>query len=149
MRASLMALSMVAGMALVACTPAPAPGAAVPEGTAGAPGPIREPTAAEKHAASTLVFRATGNEPGWLAEVDAAGAGMRVEVDYGQTRYEVAAPSEGADGWAGKSADGIPVKLSVQRVPCQDGMSGQQFEAKAMLTVGTRQLHGCGNYLAK
>ncbi len=28
-------------------------------------------------------------------------------------------------------------------------MSGEAFEAKVMLTVGTRQYHGCGNFGAK
>lgn len=99
--------------------------------------------------ATPQAFRATGNEPGWLAEVGVGGAGLRVEVDYGQTRYEVAAPSAGPDGWAGAAADGTPVKLSIQRVPCQDDMSGRAFEAKAMLTVGTRQLHGCGAFVTQ
>jgi len=93
-------------------------------------------------------FRATGNEPGWLATVDAkAPATLRVEVDYGETKYEIAAPTQGPDGWAGTAADGTPVKLSIQRVACQDDMSGREFEARAMLTVGTRQLHGCGGFV--
>jgi len=93
-------------------------------------------------------FRATGNEPGWRADVAADGALLAVDVDYGQTRYEVTQPSAGADGWAGSAADGTPVKLSIQQVPCQDDMSGETFEAKAMLTVGARQLHGCGRFIA-
>ena len=46
-------------------------------------------------------------------------------------------------------SDGTDVKLSFQRTTCQDDMSGEAFEAKAMLTVGTRQYHGCGNFGAK
>ncbi len=94
-------------------------------------------------------FRAAGNEPGWLVSVNAQGRpGLHVEVDYGQTRYEVPEPTQGPDGWAGTATDGTPVKLSIQRVPCQDVSSGDMFEAKAMLAVGARQLHGCGNFLA-
>ena len=48
-----------------------------------------------------------------------------------------------------KAADGTDIKLSFQRTTCQDDMSGEAFEAKAMLTVGTRQYHGCGNFGAK
>lgn len=99
--------------------------------------------------ATPTAFRATGNEPGWVAVFGGDQfAGLHVEVDYGQSTYDVAAPAQGPDGWTGTAADGTPVKLSIQRVPCQDDMSGREFEAKAMLTVGTRQLHGCGNFTA-
>ncbi len=92
-------------------------------------------------------FRATGNEPGWLAEV-AAGATpqLRVETDYGQRTFEIASPTQGKDGWSGTAADGTPVKLTFQRTVCQDDMSGQAFGATAMLTVGARQYHGCGDF---
>lgn len=99
--------------------------------------------------AGTAAFRATGNEPGWLAVVDGDAPGLQVEVDYGERRFDVAAPTAGADGWSGKAADGTDVKLSFQRTTCQDDMSGESFEAKTMLTVGTRQYHGCGNFGAK
>lgn len=99
--------------------------------------------------AGAAAFRATGNEPGWLAVVDGDTPGLQVEVDYGERRFDVAAPTAGADGWSGKAADGTDVKLSFQRTTCQDDMSGEAFEAKAMLTVGTRQYHGCGNFGAK
>lgn len=99
--------------------------------------------------AGNAAFRATGNEPGWLAVVDGDAPGLQVEVDYGERRFAVAKPTEGADGWVGKAADGTDIKLSFQRTTCQDDMSGEAFEAKAMLTVGTRQYHGCGNFGAK
>jgi membrane-bound inhibitor of C-type lysozyme len=92
-------------------------------------------------------FRATGNEPGWLAQV---GAGpnpqLRVETGYGEQTFEVAAPTQGKDGWSGKAADGTDIKLSFQRTVCQDDMSGQAFGARVMLTVGARQYHGCGDF---
>ncbi len=99
--------------------------------------------------AGNAAFRATGNEPGWLAIVDGDAPGLQVEVDYGERRFAVAAPTAGADGWVGKAADGTDIKLSFQRTTCQDDMSGQSFEAKAMLTVGTRQYHGCGSFGTK
>lgn len=94
-------------------------------------------------------FQASGSEPGWLATVDVPGQpGLHVEVDYGQTVYDVPAPTQGPDGWAGTATDGTLVKLSIQRVPCQALASGEMLDAKAMLAVGARQLHGCGNVLA-
>lgn len=99
--------------------------------------------------AGTAAFRATGNEPGWLAVVDGDAPGLQVEVDYGERRFDVATPTEGADGWSGKASDGTDVKLSFQRTTCQDDMSGEAFDAKVNLTIGTRQYHGCGNFGAK
>ena len=46
----------------------------------------------------------------------------------------------------GKAADGTDIKVSFQRTVCQDDMSGQAFGATAMLTVGARQYHGCGDF---
>lgn len=99
--------------------------------------------------AGNAAFRATGNEPGWLAVVYGDTPGLQVEVDYGERRFDVAKPTEGADGWSGKASDGTDVKLSFQRTTCQDDMSGEAFEAKVNLTIGTRQYHGCGNFGAK
>ena len=86
--------------------------------------------------------RAT-SRAGWRSSSDAPG--LQVEVDYGERRFDVAQPTRGADGWSGKASDGTDVKLSFQRTTCQDDMSGEAFEAKVNLTIGTRQYHGCGN----
>lgn len=132
---ALMAVSLAA--VLAACQPARPTSSASPEAPASGTTAGTEP-----------VFRATGNEPGWLAVVGGPAPGLQVEVDYGQRRFQVPAPTEGADGWVGKAADGTDIKLSFQRTPCQDDMSGQDFDATAMLTVGTRQYHGCGRFAA-
>lgn len=151
MRPSLFLLPTVLVVALaVACQPAADP-KAEGEGTAAGPAaaPIAEAEPALAAPTANDAFRAVGTEPVWMAEVGAGGdAALRVEVDYGQTHYEVAAPTHGPDGWAGAAADGTPIKLSVQRVPCQHDGSGEMADAKAMLTVGTRQLHGCGSFSA-
>ena len=99
--------------------------------------------------AGTAAFRATGNEPGWLAVVDGDAPGLQVEVDYGERRLQVPAPTQGADGWIGKATDGTDIKLSYQRTTCEDDMSGEAFEAKVNLTIGARQYHGCGNFGSK
>ncbi|MEG2804832.1 MliC family protein [Stenotrophomonas sp.] len=105
------------------------------------------PMPAADAAVTDVGFRATGNEPGWLAEV-AAGATpqLRVETDYGQRTFAIDNPTQGKDGWSGKAADGTEVKLSFQRTVCQDDMSGKAFGTTAMLTVGARQYHGCGDF---
>ena len=154
MRTALSLLAASLGIILTACQPATAPAAAA---SADLPAPLPEP-ATDSAAASEIegngsagsaAFRAIGNEPGWLAVVDGEEPGLQVEVDYGERRFQVAAPTAGADGWAGKAADGTPIKLSFQRTTCQDSMSGESFEAKAMLTIGAHQYHGCGNFGAR
>jgi len=92
-------------------------------------------------------FRATGNEPGWLAQVSAGPTPtLRVETGYGEQTFDVVAPTQGKDGWSGKAADGTDIKVSFQRTVCHDDMSGQAFGATVMLTVGARQYHGCGDF---
>lgn len=96
---------------------------------------------------AATAFRATGNEPGWLAQVSAGDAPrLHVETGYGEQTFEVASLTQGKDGWSGKAADGTDIKLSFQRTVCQDTMSGQGFGATVMLTVGARQYHGCGDF---
>lgn len=103
--------------------------------------------AATTPAASAAAFRATGNEPGWLAQVsDGEAPRLHVETDYGEKKYEIAAPTQGQDGWSGKAEDGTEIKLTFQRTVCEDNMSGKAFGATVMLTVGARQYHGCGDF---
>ncbi|AWH53336.1 hypothetical protein C1924_09170 [Stenotrophomonas sp. ESTM1D_MKCIP4_1] len=147
---SLLAASL--GILLAACQPQAAPIAA---SAADLPTPVPDPetpsragSESPESGAGTTAFRARGNEPGWLAVVDGNPPALRVEVDYGERRLQVAAPTAGADGWAGKAADGTEVKLTYVRTLCHDDMSGEAFEATAMLTVGARQYHGCGGNAA-
>jgi membrane-bound inhibitor of C-type lysozyme len=106
-----------------------------------------EIAAAAASAAASPGFRATGNEPGWLAQVSAGEKPvLRVETGYGEQKFEVVSPTQGKDGWSGKAADGTDIKVSFQRTVCHDDMSGQAFGATVMLTVGARQYHGCGDF---
>lgn len=148
MRPSLFLLPTVAVVALaVACQSGSEPPTAAAQPAAAQ---VASPASVDTVSGTApQAFRATGNEPGWLAKVGTDGhVGLRVEVDDGQTTYDVAAPTQGADGWVGTATDGTPVKLSIVRVPCDDSMSGESFDAKAMLTIGARQLHGCGSFSA-
>lgn len=98
-------------------------------------------------APTTVVFRADGRAPGWTAQVvGEASPALRVEIEGGQARYDVDTLTQGPDGWAGTATDGTPVKLSVQRVIC-DSVQSPPLPVKVMLTLGTRQLHGCGRPL--
>lgn len=136
-------------LALAACKPGAetsSPPAATPSSTAsGAPAPstATPPDAVSKDTG----FRATGNEPGWMAQVTAgASPSLHAEIDYGERKFDISPVSEQADGWNGKSADGTTIVLKFERRNCQDSMSGQAFEAAATLTVGDRSYEGCGNF---
>ena len=139
MRASPLILSLAVAAGLAACQPAEPPDRAAADPVA-AGNEAPPPTAAP-------AFRATGNEPGWLAQVSAGdNPVLRVETGYGEQTFEVPAPTQGKDGWSGKAADGTDIKVSFQRTVCHDDMSGQAFGTKVMLTVGARQYHGCGDF---
>ena len=97
-------------------------------------------------------FRAVGNEPGWLVEVDRGpNPALRATLDYGERTLELARVEpldRNAPGFSGQTADGTGVLLLIERRPCRDGMSGELFEAGATLEVGAQRYHGCGAFLS-
>ena len=116
---------------------------AVPCSPAGAPSPWTEA------ASRDVAFRAVGNEPGWWVEVSRGQSPrLKAELDYGARSIEVAEAQPRGLGYAGNTADGSSVTLDVERKPCQDGMSGESFEATARLTVDATTYSGCGAFLA-
>lgn len=88
-------------------------------------------------------FRAVGNEPGWAARVAGSPAVLDAQLDYGEQRLRVGV-KEVADGFVGRAEDGTPVRLRIRTVACADGMSGQRFEAEAVLEALGRTYRGCG-----
>lgn len=124
------------------------PGTA-PDGDVPTPAPAPSPWA--EAAARGVVIRAVGNEPGWFVEVDNGDMPpLRATLDYGERRIEVASTVSlsSSHGFGGKLADGTDVVLRIKHEPCNDGMSGEAFEASAVLTVGDKQYQGCGAYLS-
>lgn len=96
-------------------------------------------------------FRAIGNEPGWYVEVGRGEApALHAELDYGERKLDIASvtPLDApVSGFRGTATDGTTAELRVTREPCNDGMSGEAFEASAELVVGDRTYKGCGAYL--
>jgi uncharacterized membrane protein len=96
-----------------------------------------------------IAFRAVGSEPGWFVEVGKGdSSSLQATLDYGDRRISVASMQPAGLGFSGKTADGTPVVLDIQRTRCQDGMSGEAFEATAQLVVGDKTYRGCGAFLA-
>jgi putative lipoprotein len=96
-----------------------------------------------------IAFRAIGNEPGWFVEVgNGDPPSLHATLDYGDREIIVAKARPAGLGFTGNSADGVTVALQIQRTRCQDGMSGETFEATAQLLVGDKTYRGCGAFLA-
>ncbi|MGZ8412357.1 MAG: COG3650 family protein [Gemmatirosa sp.] len=92
-------------------------------------------------------FRAVGQEPGWLLDVD-EGRSLRYVGDYGETRLTTPAPPpevapDGTRTWRARTG---PRELVVvaRPVPCRDGMSGAPFTHTVTVQVDGRELQGCG-----
>ncbi|MEO6365445.1 MAG: MliC family protein [Luteimonas sp.] len=96
-------------------------------------------------------FRAVGSEPGWYVEVGQGETpALHAELDYGERQIDSQSlvPLTGArEGFRGMATDGTSFELRITRTPCNDGMSGEAFEASAELLVADRPYKGCGAYL--
>lgn len=113
------------GTALAACAPA-----------------VDEPPPALAPAGPTpILFRATGNEPGWLLEIRAAQTTLA--ADYGERRLSVATPApETIANGRRYAAQGLTV--TILDVLCVDGMSGRPHPQTVSVLFEGRELKGCG-----
>jgi predicted small lipoprotein YifL len=93
-----------------------------------------------------VVFRALGQEPGWMVEIEREGT-MVVLLDYGTERIEVETPVPDADGdrveYRFRAGD-REVRIMIEPSFCRDTMSGEAFPAAVTLHVDGRSYPGCG-----
>lgn len=93
-------------------------------------------------------FRATGNEPFWIMEI--APGRLAMITDLGQRRTEGAYGEPLVEGttttYRAAGSDGEIVAV-IERSPCTDSMSGEAFEATAMVTFEDTTYRGCGRLL--
>lgn len=116
------------------------------DSAASPPTPVGSPW--DEARARGVAYRGIGNEPGWWVEVDAgASPGLRAVLDYGERSVTVGSTAREGDRFDGRAADGTPVTLRIERVPCHDGMSGEPFPTRTRLRVGDRDYDGCGRFL--
>ena len=94
-----------------------------------------------------VVFRGTGNEPGWLVEI---GPGSRITyvAMFGEERHEFANVSESGGEAAGSrvfvaDTDRGPFKVTVARETCLDDMSGDEFDHRMLVEWGDETRRGC------
>jgi uncharacterized membrane protein len=73
------------------------------------------------------------------------------ETDYGETRYEIAAPepvspNDSSTVWQTEVDDQLWT-LTLSEGPCFDDMSGAEFDTKVQIDFGDRTFRGCGQPL--
>jgi uncharacterized membrane protein len=94
-------------------------------------------------------FRAVGQEPGWYVEIDHEGE-LRLLYDYGEQQLTARAPAPVFSGerttYAANSG-ATRITVFAERRTCRDVMSGQEFPLDVRVTVGGRELRGCGRDL--
>jgi uncharacterized lipoprotein YbaY/uncharacterized membrane protein len=96
------------------------------------------------------VFRGLGTEPGWSVEVGSgATPRLQADLDYGERKVDVVRAQKTAEGYAGKTGDGLPVSLTTKKETCSDGMSDTEYPASAILTVADKTYRGCGRFLTE
>jgi putative lipoprotein len=99
-------------------------------------------------------FRATGNEPGWYLEIYDKAGPERIDFvsDYGRDFYtfpDVRRETLQAPPQTRYLAQIGAHRLEVTLEPgaCRDSMSGEAFEARVTVRLGTRTYAGCGRPL--
>lgn len=125
-------------------------GTATFERTGGAPVECRELRARSLVADARergVLYRGTGNEPGWLVEI---GPGNRITyvTMFGEERHEFANVTEPGVESAGvrvfvADTDKGSFKVTVTRETCLDDMSGDEFDHRMLVEWGGESRRGC------
>ncbi|HEX6053951.1 MAG TPA: hypothetical protein VFZ21_31990 [Gemmatimonadaceae bacterium] len=96
-------------------------------------------------------FRAIGQEPGWMLDIDEGGM-IQYAGDYGQTRISVQTPEAVRDTVARTTSytarsDSHSVEIAIREEPCSDVMSGEAFTHAVTVRVDGKEVQGCGRRL--
>ncbi|MBC6980198.1 COG3650 family protein [Caulobacter sp. 17J80-11] len=146
-RASIAGIGAV--LLLCACSDHESP--STPVEPASAPPETAAPVPAPAPVAASLAgidlgqpLRAIGTEPFWGLDVTAAGMALT-----GPDRPKTEAPSpkltaQAAQAvFAGRTADGRDLTLTLTPGPCSDGMSDRTYPLNAVVTMAKETLKGC------
>lgn len=91
------------------------------------------------------MLRAIGNEPGWLVELGDTSATL--VTDYGQARFTTPVVVAGASATHTRHVDrdgSRRLTIDVYDRPCTDTMSGSVYPYAVVVSLGGRELRGCG-----
>lgn len=95
-------------------------------------------------------FRATGNEPGWILELD---ADLQIEFIAEQGNYRVITPVPVPDLDSAQKSSYHAITpthdllLTIETKPCKDTMSGAQFTQEVRILLNGKAYSGCGKTL--
>jgi putative lipoprotein len=97
-----------------------------------------------------VVYRALGNEPGWVLEIG-PGAALVWVTDFGSTTHSFADAQQtaGPDGTSRTYSAGSgdqAIRVTVRQERCVDD-GGVEFDHSATLETGGQSLRGCGTRL--
>ncbi len=94
-------------------------------------------------------FRAIGQEPGWLAEID-DGKTIHVLADYGEKKVTTRAPaprdSAGVRIYDVRT-EGNRLTIRIRTAACADVMSGEQMTHTVTVKLHGTEYRGCGRSL--
>jgi putative lipoprotein len=105
-----------------------------------------------EHAARQGIdFRAIGQEPGWLLEID-EGKQVMMLADYGEKRVVMPAAAPTIDPQTGRKTYRLKTEahrldIEITNQPCADVMSGERYPATVVVTLDGREYRGCGRAL--
>lgn len=90
-------------------------------------------------------FRAHGNAPGWLLEITSDGIELAMERDTRRLQFPYRAPAVAGTRTTYRSFVGTQeLVVAIDALPCNDTLSGEQFESTATVTFEGTTLYGCG-----
>jgi len=89
------------------------------------------------------LWRARGNEPGWMLTMD--GETMTLTTNYGEQTYSAPepAPTTLDEGMKWTDAEGALVVTALSKI-CADDMTGMPYPATVTVEFGEQVLRGCG-----
>ncbi|HET7874943.1 MAG TPA: META domain-containing protein [Methylomirabilota bacterium] len=95
-------------------------------------------------------FRAVGQEPGWVLELD-EGRWLRYVGNYGATTLYAENPQaepaeEGGAGYRVRDGE-RELTVTIREARCQDAMSGESFTHTVVVRLDGSELSGCGKPL--
>jgi membrane-bound inhibitor of C-type lysozyme len=106
---------------------------------------VRARSLVEDARARGLLYRGTGNEPGWTVEV---GPNDRLQfvTDYGAAKFEFTGAAvsndDGTPVYCAKAGDDV-IKVRVKQEACADDMAGTNFDHSMVVEHGGKTYRGC------
>lgn len=97
-----------------------------------------------------VVFRAVGQEPGFVLEVE--DSRITLVTNYGADELVTPVPEPAVDAasrtttWHA-TTEANDLRIEVREEPCSDTMSGERFSMTVMITLNDMTYDGCGRML--